>query len=73
MEKGAHGDWNGDDLPGTADTAPPPAIQTPARRSRSLSDYKVISDLPAMLPVTEAELELLESELADFIAELIKK
>jgi len=29
--------------------------------------------MPDPLPVTQAELELLESELADFIAELLKK
>jgi hypothetical protein len=33
--------------------------------------YKVLVDLPDPLPVTEAELDLLESELAAFIAELL--
>jgi hypothetical protein len=42
-------------------------------RRRKASEYKVLSDLPTMLPVTETELESLENELADFIAELMKK
>jgi hypothetical protein len=73
MEKGAHSEWRVDAPPGTADTALSPAPAASGKRRRSPSDYKVISDLPAMLPVTEAELELLESELAGFIAELMKK
>ena len=36
-------------------------------------EYKVRTDLPDALPVTDAELDLLEAELADFIAELMKK
>ena len=45
-----------------------------ARKSRQRAeDYTVIVDLPDPLPITEAEIELLESELADFIAELLKK
>lgn len=73
MEKGAHGDWRVDAPPGSAETAPGASPEASARRRRSPSDYKVITDLPAMLPVTEAELELLENELADFIAELLRK
>jgi len=73
MEKGAHGEWRVDDPPGTADPAPSLAPVAPVNRRRSPSDYKMITDLPAVLPVTEAELELLEAELADFIAELMKK
>lgn len=73
MDKGVHGDWRLDGPPGAADTASCPAPQAPAKRRRSPSEYKVITDLPAILPVTEAELELLESELAEFIAELMKK
>lgn len=73
MEKGVHGDWRVDAPPGLAETAPCASPEASTRRRRSPSDYKVITDLPAMLPVTEAELELLEAELADFIAELMKK
>ncbi|MES1990620.1 MAG: hypothetical protein V4441_06690 [Pseudomonadota bacterium] len=73
MEKGVHSEWRRDDPPGGADTASSSTPQTPAKRRRSLSEYKVITDLPAVPPVTEAELELLESELAEFIAELMKK
>lgn len=32
--------------------------------------YRVVSDLPDALPVTEAELDLLENALSAFIAEL---
>ncbi|MCC7045988.1 MAG: hypothetical protein IT562_04680 [Alphaproteobacteria bacterium] len=73
MEKGVHGNWRVDALPGTADAGTGCTPETPAKRRRSTSEYKVITDLPPMLPVTEAELELLESELAEFIAELMKK
>lgn len=73
MDKGVHGDWRVDAPPGAADTAPCASPETPGKRRRSASEYKVITDLPPMLPVTEAELELLESELAEFIAELMKK
>lgn len=73
MEKGAPGEWRVDGPSSKADTVPSLAPATPAKRHRRPSDYKVITDLPAMLPVTEAELELLEAELADFIAELMKK
>lgn len=73
MDKGVHGEWRVDGPPVGADTAPRSASETPAKRRRSPSEYKVVTDFPAILPVTEAELELLESELADFIAELMKK
>ncbi|MCZ7641544.1 MAG: hypothetical protein M5U33_00690 [Pseudorhodoplanes sp.] len=73
MEKGVHGEWRTNDPPGGADTASSSTPQTPSRRRRTLSEYKVITNFPAVLPVTEAELELLENELADFIAELMKK
>jgi hypothetical protein len=73
MDKGVHGEWGVDGRSGRVDTAPCPASETSAKRRRSPSDYKVVTDFPAVLPVTEAELELLESELADFIAELLKK
>ena len=49
-------------------------VRTPGRASAPpTQDYEVVVDLPNPLPVTEAELELLEAELADFIAELLKK
>ena len=34
-------------------------------------EYSVIVDLPNPLPVTEAEIDLLETELSDFFAELL--
>ncbi len=46
----------------------------PFRKSRQhAQDDTVIVDLPDPMPITEAEIELLESEPADFIAELLKK
>lgn len=33
--------------------------------------YKIISDLPDRLPITEEELDLLETELSGFIEELL--
>lgn len=33
--------------------------------------WRVVTDLPDVLPVTEAELDLLEAALADFVAELL--
>lgn len=38
-----------------------------------IAQYKVVSDLPDPLPITEGELELLETELSDFIAELLNE
>jgi hypothetical protein len=43
---------------------------TPAASTRR--GYTAIVDLPNPLPVTEAEIELLERELADFLAELLR-
>jgi hypothetical protein len=43
---------------------------TPAASTRR--EYTAIVDLPNPLPVTEAEVELLEMELADFLAELLR-
>ena len=74
MERDAHGAWSGRELPAerVAEDASGPALV--ARKSRQRAeDYTVIVDLPDPLPITEAEIELLESELADFIAELLKK
>lgn len=42
---------------------------TAVRRSKRA--YRVVTDLPDVLPVTEAELDLLEAVLAGFIAELL--
>lgn len=50
--------------------APPPISRK--SRHRQPEEYKVIIDLPAPLPVTDAELDLLESELSDFIADLLR-
>jgi hypothetical protein len=57
---------------GTAEDAHPGAAANSSKKTRQTNGYKVIVDLPDLLPVTEGELELLESELADFIAELVK-
>jgi len=73
MDKGAHGEWRADGPAGTPDVNAGYTPENPAKRRRSPSEYKVVTDFPAVLPVTEAELELLENELADFIAELMKK
>ena len=66
MDKDVHGAFTG-----AADDAGQPARAISAKGNTT--GYRVISDLPDLLPVTEGELELLESELADFIAELLKK
>lgn len=56
---------------GRRKTAGAPA--SPKSRRQRAEDYTVIVDLPDPLPITEAEIELLEAELADFIVELLKK
>jgi hypothetical protein len=38
-----------------------------------LAQYKVVCDLPDPLPITDLELELLETELSDFIEELLSE
>jgi len=69
MERDVHGAWGGSDMP-----AGKTAEAVDGRESkRCANDYKVIIEMPDTLPVTQGELELLESELADFIAELLKK
>ena len=72
MERDVHGAWDGPEAPAgkTAETGNAHARASGKRRPE---DYTVIVDLPDPLPITEAEIELLESELADFIAELLKK
>ena len=55
-----------------ADGCPPRRAREFGQKTRETSGYKVIVDLPDLLPVTEGELEFLEAELADFIAELLK-
>ena len=74
MERDVHGAWGRPDLP-AGETAETVDGRAPVSRKskRSTNDYKVIIDMPDPLPITEAEIELLESELADFIAELLKK
>lgn len=75
MDKDIHGAMCGQDHPPAAGTAEETRPQAPAnsgKKTRETSGYKVIVDLPDLLPVTEGELELLESELADFIAELLR-
>jgi hypothetical protein len=74
MEKDIHGAICGQDHPPTGETAEdtPSAPANLGKKPRETTGYKVIVDLPDLLPVTEGELELLEAELADFIAELLK-
>lgn len=75
MDKDIHGAMDGLDHPpaaGMAEETRPGASANSGKKTREPSGYKVIVDLPDLLPVTEGELELLESELADFIAELLK-
>ncbi len=73
MERDVHGAFGGRELPAEeAKRFAFPATAPPKSRQRA-EDYTVIVDLPDALPITEAEIELLESELADFIAELLKK
>ncbi|MBI1181533.1 MAG: hypothetical protein GC201_13340 [Alphaproteobacteria bacterium] len=76
MERDIHDRLRGREWPAerAADDAGP-GLSAPSRKARrhSADDYTVIVDLPDPLPITEAEIELLESELADFIAELLKK
>ena len=75
MEKDFHGAMDGHDHPpaaGTAEETCPRAPTNSGKKTRETNGYKVIVDLPDLLPVTEGELELLESELAEFIAELLK-
>lgn len=73
MERDVHGAL-GQELPAEGAKEGAPAGAPVARKSRQRAeDYTVIVDLPDPLPITEAEIELLESGLADFIAELLKK
>jgi hypothetical protein len=46
------------------------ASRAPRTRRRT-DDYTVTVDLPDPLPITDAELDLLERELADFLEELL--
>jgi hypothetical protein len=74
MDKGIHGAWAGRDHPPAGEAVDDAGSPVPAiSRAKGAADYRVIVDLPDVLPVTEGELELLESELAEFIAELLKK
>lgn len=74
MDKDIHGATSGRDHPPAGETADdaPGAPANSGKKTRETSGYKVIVDLPDLLPVTEGELEFLEAELADFIAELLK-
>jgi hypothetical protein len=75
MEKDIHGAMYGRDDPpagGSAEDARPRAPANSGKKTRETNGYKVLVDLPDLLPVTEGELELLEAELSDFIAELLK-
>jgi hypothetical protein len=73
MERDIHGAWRSDSPAGEATERPESRTLVPAKNKHRANDYNVIVDMPDPLPVTEGELELLESELADFIAELLNK
>jgi hypothetical protein len=74
MERDVHGAWGEPDVPaGKSADAVDGRAPVSRKSKRSANDYKVIIDMPDPLPVTQGELELLESELAEFIAELLKK
>ena len=75
MDKDIHGAMYGQDTPsagGAAEDAHPRAPANSGKKTRETNGYKVIADMPDLLPVTEGELELLEAELSEFIAELLK-
>ena len=75
MDKDIQGAMYGRDPPpagGSAENARPGAPANSGKKTRETNGYKVIVDLPDLLPVTEGELELLEAELSEFIAELLK-
>ena len=44
-----------------------------AKAAPYLKQYVVHVDLPDPLPVTEGELDLLETELSDFVEELVSQ
>lgn len=73
MERNVHGALDGRELPAEAEDARTAAPVRSSKGRQRAEDYTVIVDLPDPLPITETEIELLESELADFIAELLKK
>jgi hypothetical protein len=75
MEKDIHGAMCGQDHSPAGETEENTRLRAPAslgKKPRETAGYEVVIDLPDLLPVTEGELELLETELADFIAELLK-
>lgn len=74
-------DWDIPDEPaGVASPASPkigeddtaPALRRDRRDNRRNAEYMVVTDLPDLLTVSEAELKLLERELSGFIAALLK-
>jgi hypothetical protein len=77
MDKGIYGDRSGAESPASSkmpDDGVRRALSISGKRPRRAheSDYEVLVDLPDPLPVTKAELDLLENELSAFIAELLK-
>ena len=73
MERDVHGALDGRELPAEEAKSAASPVRAARKSRQRADDYTVIVDLPDPLPITEAEIELLESELADFIAELLKK
>jgi len=51
--------------------AKPKSPASAALKTSRTGECRVIADLPDPLPVTEAELDLLTRELADFVEELL--
>ena len=51
--------------------AKPKSRANPGLKTSRRIEYRLIDDLPDPLPVTEAELDLLTRELADFVEELL--
>jgi hypothetical protein len=51
--------------------AKPKSRANPGLKTSRRIEYRLIDDLPDSFPVTEAELDLLTSELADFLEELL--
>ncbi len=73
MERDVHGARGGESPAEEAKGSASPAPVSSRKSRQRAEDYTVIVDLPDSLPITEPEIELLESELTDFIAELLKK
>ena len=72
MDRDAFDRTAGAASPSSSRMADEAADSARVRRRRKGAEYAVICDLPDPLPVSEAELELLERELASFIDSLLR-